>query len=247
MSDTFDHAGDAVDQALAMGDIVITDLYEDGLGLLDPAQFMAKKASRGELGMRAYCESFRGPELKHDQRRQIPKSTTTRQEVLMRTMYDNHKDASGNAAPIFMLGNQHLKSIIHYKVNRFVKQRNQTTAAPTVSDPMIAAMGTRQAWTAKELMGRTTALLEELNPYLQEALVRGGTVAAEASTAMQNLAGRENAMSAKSDLQEAVQARLDKNPMDSRAMFARISFEEELEAGMNESLAAHKWLERLRA
>ena len=59
--------------------------------------------------------------------------------------------------------------------------------------------------------------------------------------------GRENAMSAKSDLQEAVQARLDKNPMDSRAMFARISFEVELEAGMNESLAAHKWLERLRA
>ena len=133
---------------------------------------------------------WRAPILKHDPRRQIPKSTTTRQEVLMRTMYDNHKDASGNAAPIFMLGNQHLKSIIHYKVNRFVKQRNQTTAAPTVSDPMIAAMGTRQAWTAKELMGRTTALLEELNPYLQEALVRGGTVAAEASTAMQNLAGR---------------------------------------------------------
>lgn len=159
MSDTFDHAGDAFDQALAMGDIVITDLYEDGLGLLDPARFMAKKASRGELGMRAYCESFRGPELKHDPRRQIPKSTTTRQEVLIRTMYDNHKDASGNAAP-------------------------------TVSDQMIAAMGTRKAWTAKELMGRTTALLEELNPYLQEALVRGGTVAAEASTAMQNLAGR---------------------------------------------------------
>lgn len=54
-------------------------------------------------------------------------------------------------------------------------------------------------------------------------------------------------MNAKSDLEKAIQDRLDKNPADSRAMFARISFEEELEAGMRESLAAHKWLERLRA
>lgn len=56
-----------------------------------------------------------------------------------------------------------------------------------------------------------------------------------------------NPVNAKSDLEKAIQDRLDKDPNDSRAMFARISFEEELEAGMRESLAAHKWLERLRA
>lgn len=112
----------------------------------------------------------------------------------MRTMYDNHTDAAGNVAPIFMLGNQHLKSIIRYKVDRFVKQRNQTTAELAVSDPMIAAMGTRQAWTPKELIGRTTSLLEELNPYLQEALVRGGPVAEAATAAMRTLAGRQAGM-----------------------------------------------------
>ena len=207
MSDTFDHAGDAFDQAIAMGDIIITDLYDDSNDLLNAAQFLASKAAKGQLGIGAYCNSFRAPgncnssrapEMKRDSK----KRTTTRQEVLMRTMYDNHTDAAGNVAPIFMLGNRHLKAIIHYKVNRFVKQRNQTTAAPTVSDPMIVAMGTRQAWAPKELMGRTTSILEELNPYLQEALVRGGTVAAEASTAMQNLAGRHAGIQAPAALIE---------------------------------------------
>lgn len=196
MSDTFDHAGDAFDQAIAMGDITITDLYDDNDDLLNAAEFLASKAAKGQLGIGAYCNSFRAPgncnsfrapEMKHDSK----KRTTTRQEVLMRTMYDNHTDAAGNVAPIFMLGNQHLKAIIAYKVDRFVKQRNQTTAAPTVSDPMIVAMGTRQAWAPKELMGRTTSILEDLNPYLQEALVRGGPVAEAATAAMRKLAGRQ--------------------------------------------------------
>lgn len=46
-------------------------------------------------------------------------------------------------------------------------------------------------------------------------------------------------------LEKEIEGRLRRNPADSRALFARISFEEELEAGIRESLAARRWMECL--
>lgn len=128
----------------------------------------------------------------------------------MRTMYQNHEDAQGNRCPIFMLTDQHLKAIIHYKVNRFVKRRDETTKTPAVQDPMIAAMSSTSAWTAREIVGRTEALLEELSPYLQEALVRGGAVTANAVVAMQTLTGRKAGMEAP----KAIEAEADDRKWD---------------------------------
>lgn len=47
------------------------------------------------------------------------------------------------------------------------------------------------------------------------------------------------------ELESLIASRLRKNPMDGAALCADISFQEELDAGVRESLAAHKWLQKL--
>ena len=47
------------------------------------------------------------------------------------------------------------------------------------------------------------------------------------------------------ELESAIKRRLKANPADSRALCAQISFEEELAAGVRESLAARKWIAKL--
>ena len=47
------------------------------------------------------------------------------------------------------------------------------------------------------------------------------------------------------ELESLVASRLRKNPMDGAALCADISFQEELNAGVRESLAANKWIQKL--
>jgi hypothetical protein len=47
------------------------------------------------------------------------------------------------------------------------------------------------------------------------------------------------------ELESIIASRLRRNPMDGAALCAEISFQEELEAGVRESVVAHKWLQKL--
>lgn len=121
--------------------------------------------------------------------RQEKPKYTNQEGIFMRTMYDYHTDAQGNTTPIFCMRDSHLCNTIRFKAQRFVEMRDRQRVVST-DDPMIAAMNNERKWEPKELIGRTKDLLAELNPYIQEALVRGGVCTEEAVAQMRAIAGR---------------------------------------------------------
>lgn len=128
-----------------------------------------------------------------------PKQATTTQEnppmsktMLSKTMYDSHLDSTGNATPIFMLEDDHLERIIAGKAKQFANLRAKMSESPASSDPMIAAMGKSQKWSAEQLQANTRLALGDIHPYIAEALVRGSNSLVQASIdSMRILAKRE--------------------------------------------------------
>ena len=109
-----------------------------------------------------------------------------------KTMYDSHLDSTGNATPIFMLEDSHLERIIAGKAKQFANLRAKMSESPASSDPMIVAMGKSQKWSAEQLQNNTKTTLEDIHPYIAEALVRGNNSLVQASIdAMRLLAKRQ--------------------------------------------------------
>ena len=119
-----------------------------------------------------------------------------------KTMYDSHLDSTGNATPIFMLEDDHLERIIAGKAKQFVNLRAKMSESPASSDPMIAAMGKSQKWSAEQLQANTRLALGDIHPYIAEALVRGNNSLVQASIdAMRLLAKREAKIDPPQELQ----------------------------------------------
>lgn len=114
-------------------------------------------------------------------------------QKMARTMYDSHLDKSNVATPIFMLEDSHLENIIRVKVSNFVKFRTKYSESPRSEDPMIAALGKVEVWSPEKLALATKTALEDLHPYLAEALVRGNqSIINQAVESMQLLAKRSS-------------------------------------------------------
>lgn len=119
-----------------------------------------------------------------------------------KTMYDSHLDSTGNATPIFMLEDDHLERIIAGKAKQFANLRAKMSESPASSDPMIAAMGKSQKWSAKQLQTNTRLALGDIHPYIAEALVRGNNSLVQASIdSMRILAKRETKIDPPQELQ----------------------------------------------
>ena len=119
-----------------------------------------------------------------------------------KTMYDSHLDSTGNAIPIFMLEDDHLERIIAGKAKQFANLRAKMSKSPASSDPMIAAMGKSQKWSAEQLQANTRLALGDIHPYIAEALVRGNNNLVQASIdSMRILAKREAKIDPPQELQ----------------------------------------------
>ena len=122
-------------------------------------------------------------------------------EMNAKTMYDSHLDSTGNATPIFMLEDDHLERIIAGKAKQFANLRAKMSESPASSDPMIAAMGKSQKWSAEQLQATTRLALGDIHPYIAEALVRGTNSLVQASIdAMRLLAKRDARIDPPQDL-----------------------------------------------
>ena len=133
-----------------------------------------------------------------------PKQATTTKETppMSKTMYDSHLDSTGNATPIFMLEDDHLERIIAGKAKQFANLRAKMSESPANSDPMIAAMGKSQKWSAEQLQANTRTTLGDIHPYIAEALVRGSNSLVQASIdSMRILAKREAKIDPPQELQ----------------------------------------------
>ena len=133
-----------------------------------------------------------------------PKTATTTKETppMSKTMYDSHLDSTGNATPIFMLEDDHLERIIAGRAKQFANLRAKMSESPESSDPMIAAMGKSQKWSAEQLQANTRLALSDIHPYIAEALVRGSNSLVQASIdAMRLLAKREAKIDPPQELQ----------------------------------------------
>ena len=109
----------------------------------------------------------------------------------MRTLYNaSHTDRDGRNWPIFGMTDGHMIRLLNYKAKRFDDIREKMCGAPTHSDPAIAALGKAMSWTHEELLKNTMEAVDELSPFLQEALVRGGYVAKAATEAMRLITKR---------------------------------------------------------
>ena len=74
--------------------------------------------------------------------------------------------------------------------------------SPENSDPMIAAMGKSQKWSAGQLQANTRLALGDIHPYIAEALVRGSNSLVQASIdSMRILAKREAKIDPPQELQ----------------------------------------------
>lgn len=117
---------------------------------------------------------------------------TDKEKIMAKTMYDSHIDGQCNSTPIFMLEDEHLERIISGKSKRFSLIRAKMSDEPKNADPMIAAMGKSQKWSAEDLQAHTRETLNELSPYIQEALVRGtNSLTQSCIDAMRLIAKRE--------------------------------------------------------
>lgn len=114
------------------------------------------------------------------------------EKTTMKTMYDSHTDGTGVCTPIFMLEDEHLERIIAGKAKQFANIRAKMSDAPKSTDPMIAAMGKSQKWSAEDLQTHTKSRLLEMHPYIAEALVRSkGSLVQASIDAMQLIANRQ--------------------------------------------------------
>lgn len=109
-----------------------------------------------------------------------------------RTMYSLHQSGNGDHTPIFMLGDDHLGRIIAYYTKRFLENREKFSSAPNQQDPMLAAMGKKEAWTPDRLVGETTQVLVTLQPYICEATLRGNAVLDVATNCLRSIAKRSD-------------------------------------------------------
>ena len=126
-------------------------------------------------------------------------ATPKKEKTMAKTIYSTH--VAGNTAtgamkeiPIFMLDNSHLENIIRQKVDNFCKNRTRFSEVPTYQDPMVAAMGKTLEWNAEKLQTVTTQLLEDLQAYVAEAVVRGGSALTQAQESMRALTKRDAAV-----------------------------------------------------
>ena len=121
-----------------------------------------------------------------------------RQEM-SKTMYDSHLGgtaAEGNqkSTPIFMLDDAHLENILRVKAKNFCITRQRFSDAPRATDPMVTAMGSVQAWNADALQKHTRTFMEDFQPYVCEAAVRGGTILAQATESLREVTRRDGAV-----------------------------------------------------
>lgn len=107
-----------------------------------------------------------------------------------RTMYSLHQSGNGDHTPIFMLNDEHLARIIAYYTKRFLENREKFSSAPNQQDPMLAAMGKKEAWTPERLVGETTQVLVTLQPYICEATLRGNAALDVATNCLRSIAKR---------------------------------------------------------
>ena len=118
---------------------------------------------------------------------------------MAKTLYSNH--LAGNIAqgdqheiPIFMMTNEHLENTIRVKAWNFVKNRTKFAEAPKHDDPMVAAMGKSVAWDAEKLQKAALAFMEDIQAYVAEAAVRGGTILVQATESMRQVTRRDSAV-----------------------------------------------------
>ena len=120
-------------------------------------------------------------------------------QQMAKTMYDTH--LGGNAAtgtekatPIFMMDDAHLENTIRVKAKNFCITRQRFSDAPRATDPMVTAMGSVQAWNADALQKHTRAFMEDFQAYVCEAVVRGGTILAQAQESLREVTRRDSAV-----------------------------------------------------
>lgn len=123
-------------------------------------------------------------------------TTTSTKESSMRTNYSDHQCAgiNGVVLPICAMDNRHLGNMIRQTAGRFCEERKAFTAARDHKDPMVSAMMNVSGWDAATLTKRTNEVIARLQPYIAEAVLRGGTPATQAAEAMRMICNRSEAV-----------------------------------------------------
>ena len=118
---------------------------------------------------------------------------------MAKTIYSSHLAGSAIAGtnkeiPIFMLTDEHLQNILRTKADHFCKNRQKFAEAPDCKDPMVTAMGKSMTWDAAKLQQATVEFMADFQPYVAEAVVRGGNVVNQAQESMRQVTKRMDAV-----------------------------------------------------
>ena len=103
-------------------------------------------------------------------------------------MLKEHKDRDGNRCLIAAMDNDHLTNYVVLRCKEVHRVMNTKVA---LKDPRMAALYRVNIPTPEEAGAKAAGMVEQLYPYLSEALLRGGEVAAICSGAIRLALGRD--------------------------------------------------------
>lgn len=103
-------------------------------------------------------------------------------------MLKEHKDKNGNRCLIAAMENDHLSNYVVLRCREIHKVMHTSA---TMTDPRLAALYRVNIPSAEEAGAKAAGMVEQLYPYLSEALLRGGEVAAICSGAIRLALGRD--------------------------------------------------------
>jgi hypothetical protein len=104
-------------------------------------------------------------------------------------MLEMHRDAQGAEILIAAMDDTHLMNTVRLRCRQIKTALNSSA---TITDPTQAALYGIKAKSAEEAGEAARKVVTKTYPYLADALLRGGEVAAVCASEIRNALGREN-------------------------------------------------------
>ena len=103
-------------------------------------------------------------------------------------MLEYHKDRDNGSTLIAAMDDTHLMNLVNLRCREIHKVMNSSL---NIKDPALAAFYQVVVPSAEEAGKKAAGMVRQLYPYLAEALLRGGEVAAVCATAIRSAVGRD--------------------------------------------------------
>lgn len=106
-------------------------------------------------------------------------------------MLKEHRDREGGTVLIAAMHNDHLVNFVVLRCKEIYRVMHTTVA---ITDPRLAALYRMNVPSPEEAGKKASGMVENLYPYLSEALLRGGDVAAVCAQAIRMAIGRDDGL-----------------------------------------------------